>query len=110
VARATGDGFETRGWWRIAPGGCAQTLSAQLTGGETYVHAQLIDGDACARWRAHGSVLRHARALHQPDPRSLRGDRLSARPVPPRAGRRERRRMMRLILMILRNPFREPNP
>ncbi|WP_022701430.1 DUF1036 domain-containing protein [Oceanicaulis alexandrii] len=46
VARAVGDGFETRGWWRIAPGGCAQTLSAQLTGDETYVYAQLIDGDA----------------------------------------------------------------
>lgn len=46
VARAAGDGFETRGWWRIAPGGCAQTLSAQLNGDETYVYAQLIDEDA----------------------------------------------------------------
>ena len=46
VARAAGDGYETRGWWRIAPGGCAQTLSAQLTSNETYVYAQLIDADA----------------------------------------------------------------
>jgi len=46
VARATGEGWETRGWWRIAPGGCAQTVSARLTANETYVYAQLIDGEA----------------------------------------------------------------
>jgi len=45
VARATGNGWETRGWWRIAPGACAQAVSARITANETYVYAQLIDGD-----------------------------------------------------------------
>ena len=43
VARATGDGYEARGWWRIAPGACAQPLSMRLTDGEVFVHARLME-------------------------------------------------------------------
>lgn len=46
VARATGDGYEARGWWRIAPGGCAHLLSERLTEGEAFVHARMLDTDA----------------------------------------------------------------
>lgn len=46
VARATGDGYEARGWWRVAPGGCAHLLSERLTDGEAYVHARLLIEDA----------------------------------------------------------------
>jgi uncharacterized membrane protein len=42
VARAVGDGYEARGWWRIAPGACAHTLSERLTAGEAFVHARLL--------------------------------------------------------------------
>ena len=43
VARATGDGYEARGWWRIAPGACAHLLSERLTAGEAFLHARLLD-------------------------------------------------------------------
>ena len=45
VARAMGDGYEARGWWRIAPGGCAHMLSERLTAGEALVHARLLTED-----------------------------------------------------------------
>ncbi len=44
VARATGDGYEARGWWRIEPGGCARPLALRLTDGEVFVHARLLEG------------------------------------------------------------------
>jgi uncharacterized membrane protein len=43
VGRAMGDGYEARGWWRIAEGACAHMLSERLTAGEVFVHARLID-------------------------------------------------------------------
>jgi uncharacterized membrane protein len=43
VARATGDGYEARGWWRIEPGDCARPLDIRLTSGEVFVHARLMD-------------------------------------------------------------------
>lgn len=43
VARATGEGYEARGWWRIAPGACANPLSMSLTDGEVFVHARLME-------------------------------------------------------------------
>ncbi len=45
VARAVGDGYEARGWWRIAPGGCAHMLAERLTAGEAFVHARLLVED-----------------------------------------------------------------
>lgn len=42
LARAVGDGFEARGWWRIAPGACAHLLSARITAGEVFVYARLM--------------------------------------------------------------------
>lgn len=44
VARATGDGYEARGWWRVEPGNCARPLAMRLTDGEVFVHARLLDG------------------------------------------------------------------
>lgn len=46
VARALGDGYEARGWWRIAPGACAHMLAERLTAGEAFVHARLLGDDA----------------------------------------------------------------
>lgn len=46
VARAAGDGWQVRGWWRIAPGVCAQAVSARLTANETYVYARLMTEQA----------------------------------------------------------------
>ena len=45
AARAVGDGYEARGWWRIAPGACAHMLSERLTAGEAFVHARLLTED-----------------------------------------------------------------
>lgn len=45
AARAVDDGFEVRGWWRIAPGGCAHMLSERLNAGAAFVHARMIDPD-----------------------------------------------------------------
>ncbi len=46
VARATGDGYEARGWWRIEPGTCARPLALRLTDGEVFVHARLLEGSS----------------------------------------------------------------
>lgn len=43
VARATGEGFEARGWWRIEPGACVRPLALRLTDGEVFVHARLME-------------------------------------------------------------------
>jgi len=48
VARATGEGFEARGWWRIAPGACVRPLALRLTDGEVFIHARLME-DSGAR-------------------------------------------------------------
>ena len=46
VSRAEGQGYLTRGWWRLEPGACAKALAERLTAGETFVHARLIDEGA----------------------------------------------------------------
>lgn len=46
VSRAEGQGYLTRGWWRLEPGACAKALAERLTAGEIFVHARLIDGGA----------------------------------------------------------------
>lgn len=46
VARAVGDGYEARGWWRIAPGACAHMLAERLTAGESFLHARLLTDGA----------------------------------------------------------------
>ncbi len=56
VARATGEGYEARGWWRIAPGACAQPLAMRLTEGEVFVHARLMEPSG-ARAITAGSEL-----------------------------------------------------
>ncbi len=45
VARPRGEGWESRGWWRIAPGACVRALAVRLTDNEAYVYAEkLADG------------------------------------------------------------------
>lgn len=56
VARATGQGYEARGWWRIAPGGCAHMLSERITAGETFLHARLLNAEG-QRLLAGGSQI-----------------------------------------------------
>ena len=46
TARATGDGYQSTGWWRIEPGGCAHVLSERLTAGEVFVYARLMGDGA----------------------------------------------------------------
>jgi uncharacterized membrane protein len=44
----TTTGWRARGWWRIAPGSCAKTLSALPVGGRLYLLAQTKKGDTLA--------------------------------------------------------------
>lgn len=47
VARRRGDGWESRGWWPLGPGGCARTIDEALIQESYYVHATMesADGD-----------------------------------------------------------------
>ena len=41
VARQRGEGWESRGWWALAPGGCVRTIDEVLTQEAYYIHASL---------------------------------------------------------------------
>lgn len=41
VARRRGEGWESRGWWALAPGGCVRTIDEVLIQEVYYVHAAL---------------------------------------------------------------------
>lgn len=41
VARRRGEGWESRGWWQLNPGGCARTIDEVLTQEAYYVFASL---------------------------------------------------------------------
>ncbi len=41
VARRRGEGWESRGWWALAPGGCVRTIDEVLIQEVYYVHASL---------------------------------------------------------------------
>jgi uncharacterized membrane protein len=41
IARRRGEGWESRGWWPLAPGGCVRTLDEALLQDAYYVHATL---------------------------------------------------------------------
>jgi uncharacterized membrane protein len=41
VARRRGEGWESRGWWALAPGGCVRTIDEVLIQDVYYVHASL---------------------------------------------------------------------
>ncbi len=47
IARRRGDGWESRGWWPLGPGGCARTIDEALIQESYYVHATMEseDGD-----------------------------------------------------------------
>jgi uncharacterized membrane protein len=41
VARRKGEGWESRGWWPLAPNGCSRVLDEVLTPGNYFVHAMM---------------------------------------------------------------------
>lgn len=41
VGRRRGEGWESRGWWQLAPGGCVRTIDEVLTQEHYYVYASL---------------------------------------------------------------------
>ena len=47
IARRRGEGWESRGWWQIAPNACARTVDEELIQEVYYVHAAMPspDGD-----------------------------------------------------------------
>ena len=45
VARRRGEGWESRGWWALAPGGCVRTIDEELIQEVYYVHASLQTPD-----------------------------------------------------------------
>lgn len=47
VARRRGDGWESRGWWPLGPGGCARTIDEALLQESYFIHATMEseDGD-----------------------------------------------------------------
>jgi uncharacterized membrane protein len=53
IARRRGEGWESRGWWQLAPGGCVRTLDEALIQDVYYVHAAL-DSDEGPRLLAAG--------------------------------------------------------
>lgn len=53
VARRRGEGWESRGWWQLAAGGCVRTLDEVLMQDVYYVHAAL-ESDEGTRFLAAG--------------------------------------------------------
>ncbi len=45
VAAQRNERWESRGWWRIEPGGCLRVLARRLSAGDAYIFAQLVDDD-----------------------------------------------------------------
>jgi uncharacterized membrane protein len=53
IARRRGEGWESRGWWALAPGGCVRTIDEVLIQEVYYVHATL-DSASGPRYLAAG--------------------------------------------------------
>ncbi len=53
IARRRGEGWESRGWWALAPGGCVRTIDEVLIQEVYYVHASL-DSPQGPRYLAAG--------------------------------------------------------
>ncbi|MES1157435.1 MAG: DUF1036 domain-containing protein [Alphaproteobacteria bacterium] len=53
MARRRGEGWESRGWWQLGPGGCVRTLDEPLIQDVYYVYAALDTQDG-ARYLAAG--------------------------------------------------------
>ncbi|MFN3834688.1 MAG: DUF1036 domain-containing protein [Glycocaulis sp.] len=45
VAAQRNERWESRGWWRVEPGGCLRVLARRLAAGDAYVFAQRLDED-----------------------------------------------------------------
>lgn len=47
IAQRRAEGFESRGWWGLAPGGCARAINDRLAGQPYYVYGvmETLDGD-----------------------------------------------------------------
>ena len=53
VGRRRGEGWESRGWWPLAPGGCVRTIDEVLTQERYYVYASMETAEG-ARYLAEG--------------------------------------------------------
>ena len=66
--------FVSRGWWTVAPGGCARTITDAAGNRKIYLRrekAKSVGAD-----RRAGQILRHRHRIRDPGPRALRGARL----------------------------------
>jgi uncharacterized membrane protein len=54
VARRRGEGWESRGWWPLNPGGCVRTIDEELIQETYYVHASLENPDGTRQLAAGG--------------------------------------------------------
>lgn len=56
IARRRGEGWESRGWWPIAPGGCARTIDDPLVQSVYFIHA-VMTGKQGERYLAAGGEV-----------------------------------------------------
>jgi uncharacterized membrane protein len=54
VARRRGEGWESRGWWPLNPGGCVRTIDEVLIQETYFVHASLESSDGTRQLAAGG--------------------------------------------------------
>jgi uncharacterized membrane protein len=57
IARRRGEGWESRGWWSLGPGGCVRTIDDPLLQGVYYVHATLETPQGERQLSAPGEVF-----------------------------------------------------
>lgn len=43
IARASGERWESRGWWHVAPGACARPIADRFAQGQVYYYAERLD-------------------------------------------------------------------
>jgi len=55
MARRRGEGWESRGWWRVAANACARVIDDTLVQGIYYVHASMPTDDGDRRLAAGGA-------------------------------------------------------
>lgn len=54
IARRRGEGWESRGWWPLNPGGCVRTIDEELIQEAYFVHASLESPDGTRQLAAGG--------------------------------------------------------
>jgi uncharacterized membrane protein len=54
VAKRRGEGWESRGWWQLGPGGCARTIDDPLLSGGVYFVNAVLESESGDRMLAAG--------------------------------------------------------